>query len=347
MQLKWGICSAAKVANDFCVALKTLPGEEHKIQAIAARELASAQKFADVFEIESVYEGYDALAADADVNVVYIASINSAHFDLCKKFIAAGKNVVCEKTLCLNTAQTEEVYALAKSAKVFIMEALWSRFMPVYKKLKELVDTKAIGTVRFAQATFGYPIMVHERIKQPQMGGGALLDLGCYAVQAVLAAFGDQEPERVEASGTLATSGVDETSFVQLFYPNGATATAQCSALCQLQNEAFVCGDLGTIKISCPFWCPEEIEVQRYEETGHNEKRRLPLETYKFPHPHSDRRMNFVNSTGFAYEASAVRAALMEGKLEADDWTHQQSIRLARILTKARLQIGYILPCDK
>ena len=92
-----------------------------------------------------------------------------------KKFIAAGKNIVCEKTMCLNAEQTEEVYELAKTAKVFIMEALWSRFMPVYKKLKEIIDSGAIGTVRFAQATFGYPIIGIERILKPEMGGGALL----------------------------------------------------------------------------------------------------------------------------------------------------------------------------
>ena len=103
------------------------------------------------------------------------------------------------------------------------------------------------------------------------------IDLGIYPLQAVMAGFGDREPERISVSGSMSGSGVDESASIQLFYGDGTMAVSTCLATCQLQNEAHFCGDKGTIKIKCPFWCPEEIEVQRYEETGQNEKKRLPL----------------------------------------------------------------------
>lgn len=247
--------------------------------------------------------------------------------------------------MCLNDKQTDEIYNLATEKKVFIMEAVWSRFMPVYKKLKELIESGSIGTVRYAQVSFGYPIMGIERIRNPEQGGGALLDLGIYSVQGVLAAYLDAEPDDISISGTLAETGVDETAVITFKYSDGRVGVASCNARAQLHNEAHICGDGGIIKI-IDFWCPEVIEVTRYRETGKNAKEILPVERFEFPHPPTDRFMNFHNSTGLSYEAEAARLAIAAGKLETEEWSHEKSKRASRIITKARLSIGSKFPCD-
>jgi len=347
MQLRWGICSTAKISNDFCVGLATLPAENHKVVAVAARGLKSAQDFAATHKIEKAYEGYDCLASDSSVDIVYIGSINSAHYDLCMKFISCGKHVLCEKTLGLNEKQTTEIYAAAKKAKVFMMEAMWSRTLPTYKKVKSMLRNGDIGTVRFAQSSFGFPIMVHDRIKEKSMGGGSLLDLGVYSVMAVLLAFNDEEPLEVSASGTVAETGVDETVVITLKYSDGRVGVATCCARAQLHNEALICGDSGIIRFMEPFHCGEKIEVQKFAETGKNAKEPLPLEEFTFPHPKTDMFMNFVNSTGLSYEAEDVRQCLIKGLLENPDWSHELSTRVSRILTKARLSLGCRFDIDK
>ena len=139
-----------------------------------------SDEFAVKFKIETSYEGYENLAVDSSVDIVYIGSINSTHYELCKLFLNAGKHVACEKTFCLTLSQTEEVYALAKEKNLFIMEAFWTAFLPSFAKANEIIASGLLGKIRFVQASFGYPISEIERIKNPKMGGGGLLDLGVY-----------------------------------------------------------------------------------------------------------------------------------------------------------------------
>lgn len=347
MQLRWGICSAAKICNDFCVGLSTLPATDHKVVAVAARGLQSAEKFAKTHSIDTVYEGYDHLAKDDNVDIVYIGTINNVHFDMCMKFLNAGKHVLCEKSLGLNDTQTKEIYQLAKEKKVFMMEAMWSRFLPTYRKVQDALKNGEIGTVRFAQSNFGYNIMGIDRIKNPDMGGGALLDIGIYALQAVLLGYNDEEPVDMSVSGTLSETGVDESAFITLKYSDGRVGNAACCARAQLPNEAFIVGDKGIIKICEPFWCGEKVTIQKFNDTGSNAKEPLPLEEHYFPHPKTDKFMNFANSQALRFEAEECRQCIMNGKLESPEWSHAVSTRVSRILTKARLSIGHRFAVDQ
>jgi len=347
MQLRWGICSAAKISNDFCVGLSLLPAADHKVVAVAARSLKSAENFAKTHAIETSYEGYDSLAEDANVDIVYIGSINSAHYDLCMKFISAGKHVLCEKTLGLNEKQTIEIYRHAKQKNVFMMEAMWSRFIPTYKKVKSAIKNGEIGTVRFAQSAMGYNIMGIDRIKKKEMGGGALLDLGIYSVMAVLVAFGDEEPLEISANGTLSESGVDESIFITLKYSDGRVGNATACSRVQLKNEAFIAGDKGFITICEPFWCGEKVTIQKFKENGKNAKEPMPLEEHIFENPKTDKFMNFANSQALRFEAEECRQCIMAGRLESSGWSHELSTRVSRILTKARLTIGNRFDIDE
>jgi dihydrodiol dehydrogenase / D-xylose 1-dehydrogenase (NADP) len=171
--LRWGIVSSGLISQDFCIAIQSLKSDKQILQAVAARRLDDAQKFAHRFQIPSSYDSYDNLFADEHVNIVYIGSINSTHKELCMKAIHAGKHVLCEKPMCMNSVEQEEVLRAAEEKRVFFMEALWTRFFPVIDKIKEEIEHKSsIGELRFFQSNF----MLSKEYKSKELGGGAILE---------------------------------------------------------------------------------------------------------------------------------------------------------------------------
>ena len=218
--LNWGIVSAGLICQDFATTLYQLKSDKHVLKAVAARKLEDASKFAARFEIANHYCSYDALFADPDVNIVYVGSITSAHKDLCIRAMKAGKHVLCEKTMCVDSAEQEEILSTAKTEKRFFMEAIWTRFFPLVERLRTELKNKTIGTilvwihlekknntfrmccffsfsqnccfvlnlilcfkgeVKFYNGNFMVLNKTVERIASKEMGGGALLDLGNFS----------------------------------------------------------------------------------------------------------------------------------------------------------------------
>lgn len=147
MSLKWGIAAAGLISNDFVVALQGLPKGTHEVIAVAARALDRAQKFAKDHNIPNAYEGYDILGKDENVEVVYVASLNPQHYEIVKMMLENGKHVLCEKPFTMNEKQTKKLVELARQKKLFLMEAVWSRFFPVYEELRKCIDSGKIGEV--------------------------------------------------------------------------------------------------------------------------------------------------------------------------------------------------------
>ena len=145
MVLNWGIVSAGFISQDFAEALYRLKSDKHVLRAVAARKLDDAAKFAARFEMPKHYDSYDALFADPDVNIVYVGSIISAHKDLCVRAMKAGKHVLCEKTMCVNGVEQEEILGTAKAENRFFMEAIWTRFFPLTERLRRELKDKTIG----------------------------------------------------------------------------------------------------------------------------------------------------------------------------------------------------------
>lgn len=172
--LKWGIISQGKICQDFCTALLTLnQSDKHQLQACAARNIDQAKAFAERFSIPSYYNSYDSLFADPNVNIVYIGSLNPSHKELSIKALKADKHVLCEKPMTMNTAEQEEVLAVAKECNKFFMEALWTRHFPLISRLKQELKKGTIGELRFFSSNFMVPIREVERLKQKEMGGGS------------------------------------------------------------------------------------------------------------------------------------------------------------------------------
>ncbi|XP_015274009.1 PREDICTED: trans-1,2-dihydrobenzene-1,2-diol dehydrogenase-like [Gekko japonicus] len=205
--LRWGICSAGKISHDFLVALKTLPPEDHKVVAIASRELSRAQKYAQTYNIPKAYGSYAELAQDPDVDVVYVGVIHPYHLPSTLLFIQAGKNVLCEKPLGMNSAEVKAMVQAAREKGVFLMEAFWSRFFPVSEKLRSLLRQRTIGDVVMVHADFGLPLITVPRTTEKELGGGGLLDIGLYCVQFACMVFEGEKPESVVASGFLHDTG--------------------------------------------------------------------------------------------------------------------------------------------
>lgn len=162
--LRWGIASAGKISHDFATAVATLPAAEHRLVAVAARDADKAAAFAQLHAIERSYAGYAALAADAGVDVVYVGTLNPQHYETVLLMLEHGKPVLCEKPLCMNAAQTQHVLQVAKERGLFVMEAIWSRFFPAYRYVREQIDAGALGTVEEVRVEFGFPIAEVERL---------------------------------------------------------------------------------------------------------------------------------------------------------------------------------------
>jgi len=332
-ELRWGIISCGLISQDFCVALKTLNPDEHKIVACAARDLHKAKEFAQRFNIENCYDSYDKVYEDIRVNIVYIGVVNNLHKEACLKAIEHGKHVLCEKPMSLNAREQEEIFNAAKKHNVFFMEALWTRFFPVVDRIREEIAKQSIGEVKMFQMNFFVPINMNDRLKLKELGGGAALDIGIYPVQFACLVFDHEEPTEIIAAGHLMETGVDESFTVILKFKNGRMATLTASTNCETNSTAVIAGEKGVIQIPEFAWCPLKLILPNGE-----------LFTAKLPKSDAT---NFFHSAGLSYEAEAARKAIYEGKQEHDfvKWDHSRLVM--KILDEIRRQVGCQLPADE
>ncbi|XP_036418925.1 trans-1,2-dihydrobenzene-1,2-diol dehydrogenase-like isoform X3 [Colossoma macropomum] len=248
MATRWGICSAGKISHDFVVALKTLSTEDHQVTAVAARELRQAQEFADKHGIPKVYGSYEELSIDPEIDVVYVGTIHPHHLRVGQLFMNAGKNVLIEKPLAMNAKEVKELVATAKKNKVFLMEALWTRFFPVSVEVRELLSHGDVGEVRMVRADLGAPLTHIPRLVEKELGGGALLDIGVYCLQFVLMVYRGERPESIQATGYKLDTGVDGHMVIVLKFSHNRMAVCTCSISMMLTNDAVIVGTKGMIK---------------------------------------------------------------------------------------------------
>ncbi|XP_066288263.1 trans-1,2-dihydrobenzene-1,2-diol dehydrogenase-like [Branchiostoma lanceolatum] len=297
---RWGIVSAGKISNDFKVALDTLPDEEHQVVAVAARSLERAEQFAKTHNIPSAYGSYAELAAQEVIDVVYIGATHPQHAPVTTMMLRAGKPVLCEKPMCVNSREARQVISLAKEKNIFFMEAIWSRFFPVYEKVREILDSGELGEVKMVTASFGINFDGVPRFRDRSLAGGSLIEIGIYPIQFTTMVFGGEEPQEITATGHLIDTGVDEAASIVLKYSNNRMAVLTCSMSTTLAQEAYVYGTKASIKIP-NFWCPTKVIAQ----DG----------THEFPLPPPGKPLNYFHSTGLRFEVMEVRRCLQEGQI--------------------------------
>ncbi|XP_077999529.1 trans-1,2-dihydrobenzene-1,2-diol dehydrogenase-like [Glandiceps talaboti] len=333
---RWGILSAGKISHDFCCALRTLDPNEHQITAVAARSLEAAKKFAEVHSIDKAYSDYEELARDSDIDIVYIGSIHTQHANWSKIMLTHGKPVLCEKPGGVNSKEVSEVIALAKEKNVFFMEAIWSRHFPIYDEIRSIVSSGRIGQVKMIMANIGFSELINvPRIAKPEHAGGGILDVGIYPVQLVVMLYGNEKP-LITTKGFLSEQGVDETAIAILQYSENRFAVVNSHCSLDPSLEADIVGTKGRLRIGKPFWCPSKISIEDSNGT----------EIKEFPLPQSSATLNFVNSVGLRYQAITVRKCLLEGQIESELMSHEDSQKIADILQHMRHGLGYVLPQD-
>lgn len=323
-KVRWGILATGGIAERFTTDLLTL--DDAEVVAVASRREAPAKAFAERFGIPRAYGEWAGLFADADVDVVYVATPHHAHRTAAGLALEAGKAVLCEKALTLNAREAAELVALARDRGLFLMEAMWMYCNPLIRRIAELVRDGAVGEVRTVQADFGLagPFGADHRLRDPKTGGGALLDLGVYPVAFAQLLLG--EPDSVQAHALLSPEGVDlNTGMLLGWSGTGASALLSCSIAADTPLTASVTGSLGRIEVPRGFFFPERFTL--YREGAE------PEEFTAEADPH-----------GFRHEAAEVMRCLRAGEKESPLVPLDGSLAVMRTLDAVRDRIGVRYP---
>ncbi|MEJ8634667.1 Gfo/Idh/MocA family oxidoreductase [Streptomyces sp. MS2.AVA.5] len=323
--MRWGVLATGGIAAAFTADLQQMPDAE--VVAVASRSEASAQAFADRFGIPRAYGDWASLAADEDVDVVYVATPHSAHRAAAGLCLAAGKAVLCEKAFTLDAAEAGELVDLATERGVFLMEGMWMYCHPLMRQLVELVADGTIGDIRSVSADFGLagPFDAGHRLRDPALGGGALLDLGVYPVSFAQLLLG--EPDRIEAHALLAPEGVDLNTGMLLGWESGASALLSCSIVADTPMTASVTGTKGRVEFPRGFFHPERFVLHRDGEQPREFA--VPAD----PHP-------------FRHEAAEVMRCLRAGEKQSPLVPLEGTLAVMRTLDAVRDRIGVRYPAE-
>lgn len=250
-----------------------------------------------------------------------------------KQALQHKKHVLCEKPLGMNCREVNEMVTTAGANQVFLMEAVWSRFLPSITALREELSNGSIGEVKQVHAEFGiHPIPIPPRLREMELGGGSVLDLGVYLVNLVSMVMGDKRPLKIHAIGSKDEEGVDETANFMLQYDGDCVAQLTCSSVVEMGNTLSVYGSKGFLRLLAPFHAPDKLESK----AGVKE----------FPFPPSEAKYNFKNSVGLSFEASHCRECIMQSKLESPIMSLEESWVVTGIMDEVRRQIGVKYPQD-
>jgi len=316
--VRFGILATGKIARGFVAALDLVPDAE--AVAVGARRLESAQEFAGTFGIGTAHAGYADLVADPDVDVVYVASPHALHHEHVMLALEAGKPVLCEKAFTLTEQQAAELVTEARDRNLFLMEAMWTRCHPLVRRLQQLLGTGELGTVRQLRADLGFRVDAPptDRLLDPALGGGALLDMGIYPLTFARLFLG--EPDHVAAAATLAPSGIDLDVVLALTHAEGGVAALTASMTAPTPRSASIATELGRFDIPEPFHHPSSATWVAGEHT----------ETLTEP----------VLGTGLAHEAIEVVRCLRSGEVESPLVPHAETLAVMRLMDRIRRDLG-------
>jgi predicted dehydrogenase len=317
--IRWGILGTGKIAKAFATALREVPDVE--LAAVASRSLDSATEFAKEYGVKRAHGNYQALADDGGVDVIYIATPHAMHHENAIMCLKAGKALLVEKAFTLNRREAQEIVDLARERKLFVMEAMWTRFQPAILEAKRIIDMGEIGNVRNLQADLGFPSDAgpEHRLFNPALGGGALLDLGIYPLS--MAAFFQGPVKAAHGCGELAPNGVDVQANFVLHHDDGSLSACSCSLNARTPATLTVCGDKGFLRLQGRFHQAERFSIVMNDG--------------------SERQFHFPRiGNGYAHEAIEVGRCLREGLLESPEMPLDETVALMGVLDGLRAQLG-------
>jgi len=328
-KIRWGILGCGRIARKFAADLRFVADAE--LSAIASRNKETLELFAKDFPSKHLHNNYEALAANNEVDVIYVATPHSHHYEHTLLCLNHNKAVLCEKAFAINSKQATEMIKTAKERNVFLMEALWTKFLPHYKKLEELLQQKILGDIKSVLINFGFNTAGNpsQRLFDPSLGGGTLLDIGIYNVFMTMSILG--KPDVIAATMTAAPTGVDEQIAVLFKYNNGAMAQLFSSFVTNLPTQAEINGTEGCITLTTRFYEPSTtIQLSK----------KLPYEREIIP-------VEKVTGFGYHYEARHVNECLRKGLIESPVMTHADTLLLMEILDGIRNKARIKYPADQ
>lgn len=324
--IRWGIIGTGNIASQFADGLGVLP--DAQLVAVGSRTQASADVFGDKYQIPHRHATYQALVNDPDVDIVYVSTPHPRHKEDTLLCLEAGKPVLCEKPFTLNAQDTEAVIAVARQKKLFLMEAMWTRYLPAFAKLRELLAQGVLGEVRLLQVDFGFHAQVEpsHRLLDLALGGGALLDVGVYTVSLASLVFG-QQPSDIASQVFFGATGADVLSATIFRYDNCQLASLSCGLLTNTPQDAIIIGANGVIRIHAPFWHSDGLTLSLHGQDD---------QVFSLPR----------HGNGYNYEAAEAMACLRAGKLESDVMPLDETISIMQTLDQIRNQWGLRYPAE-
>jgi predicted dehydrogenase len=328
-KIRWGIMGCGRIASKFAADLNLV--EDGELIAVASRNQESADEFCKQYPAKYRHNSYELLARNEEVDIIYVATPHALHHENTILCLQNLKPVLCEKAFAINSFQAKEMIGLAKKNKVFLMEALWTKFMPHYKLVMEMIKNGELGVIKSVLVNFGFIPMppIPDRLFNPALGGGTLLDIGIYNVFMALSAMG--KPDLIEASMTPAYSGVDEQCAISFKYKNGGMAQLFSTFSSNLATEADINGSKGRIRMTSRFYEPS-TQIEFYP--GRVDTKTI-LAFEKEP------------GWGYQYEIRHVHECLRQGLIESPIMTHSDSLLLMETMDEIRAKAGIKYPADK
>lgn len=321
--IRWGFLATGWMAEMFAEGISVV--EDAELVAVGSRALDTANAFAGRFEVPRPYGSYNELVADPDIDIVYVSSPHPFHHEHTLLALEAGKPVLCEKPFAMNVREADEMIASARSRQLFLMEAMWARYIPTLVKVREWLAVGSIGTVRTVDAEFGFraPFNPEQRLFKPDLGGGSLLDIGIYTLAFASMVLGPR-PDRVETIAEIGETGVDEQAAVLLGYEGGQIATLTCAISTSLPGRAHINGTHGRILLDPPFHCSQRVILETDSHT----------ECFEMPH----------RQNGYEFEVMGVNKCLRNGALESDAISLDETRALVELSERIRAIWGLKYP---
>lgn len=324
-KVRWGILGPGNIANRFAEGIRAVPDAE--LLAVASRDIARANAFADRWSVARRYGSYDDLVADADVDAVYVSTPHPFHAPCSLLAIKAGKAVLCEKPFTVNAHEAREVVEAAREKGVFVMEAMWTRFFPLMRRLRDMAAAGEMGEVLMVQADFGFRAGFNPegRLFNPALAGGGLLDVGVYPLSLAVMLLG--VPNRVSGLARLGETGVDELAAFTLGFPSGGLASLTTGVRVSTPHEAFICATEGSAHIPAPWWVPEKMTV------------RVGRRTVEYSEPKL--------ASGFEYEIAEASRCIREGLRESPVLPLDETVAIVDVMDQLRAIWGVRYPMEE
>ena len=325
-RFNWGLLGPGLIAQQFADDLKVVEGAA--LYAVGSSSLERARSFAEKNGGEKVYDSYDALVNDSQVDAVYIATPHRFHFENAMLCLEAGKPVLCEKPLTVNAAEAKILFETARKNKVFLMEALWTRYLPIFGQIRAWLNDGLIGDLHLISSTFGFSIPKgkDQRWLNPELAGGTLLDMGVYPIATSQWIMG-QMPVSFGAKAVVGETGVDELISVVLQYPNQVISQFSTNFLSNNVNDLYIYGTKGYIRIHANYWGASKATLSV---DGRDLSVSMPLK-----------------AGGFEYQTEEAMRCVRAGLLESPGMTQAQTLANMELMDQIRAEIGVRYPFEK